>query len=160
MFTATSGILQVQILFLPACLLVLCFHDSLTSSFLEVMVVKLVETSQYPFFPCLCFNIPPTLTGICFPGQDHISQLPLQAFLTSGRHVWKWSRHGRLLKASFKDNPLSPSSLCLQVNVAAALNIVLNHEDKGHAMGQRNDDPEGASVPGDFVELPYRTARL
>lgn len=44
--------------------------------------------------------------------------------------------------------------------MAATLNIIVNHEDEGHVVGQRDDDPGGASVPGDMLELPYQTVHL
>lgn len=39
--------------------------------------------------------------------------------------------------------------------MAATLTIIVNHEDEGHVVGQRDDDPGGVAVPGDMlVDVP------
>lgn len=75
--------------------------------------------------------------------------------LTFSGHGRMWSHHQRLPRAP---PPLSHLPFCLQVHmVTTGLTIIL---DKGHAMGWWIDEPEEASVPGDFVVVPYQTVHL
>lgn len=61
------------------------------------------------------------------------------------------------VKFSFPLPFLLPALLNMMAGAPA---IILDHEDKGHTMGQWRSDPEEASVSGDFVELSYWTAYL